>query len=125
MARVFGADELADAHGTSNDDIEAAALANFFPSRSGDFSVILRPYYQFTSSGTTRGGSTHGSPYWYDRRVPIFLLGQGIRRGQYLGDAAPIDIAPTLAFLMGITLPAADGRVLNEALVGTDAVSRK
>ena len=38
---------------------------------------------------------------------------------------APVDIAPTLAFLMGITLPAADGRVLNEALVGTDAASRR
>jgi predicted AlkP superfamily pyrophosphatase or phosphodiesterase len=117
VARVFSSEELAAAHGTSNDEIEAAALANFFPSRSGDFSVFLRPYYQFTSSGTTKGGSTHGSPYWYDRRVPIFLLGQGIRRGQYLGDSAPLDIAPTLAFLMGITLPAADGRVLNEALL--------
>ena len=125
VARVFSADELADAHGTSNDDIEAAALANFFPSRSGDFSVILRPYYQFTSSGTTKGGTTHGSPSWYDRRVPIFLLGQGIKRGQYLDPVAPIDIAPTFAFLMGMILPAADGRVLNEALIGTDAVSRR
>jgi hypothetical protein len=122
VARVFSADELANAHATSDDEVEAAALANFFPSRSGDFNVILRPYYQFTSSGTTRGGSTHGSPYWYDRCVPIFLLGQGIRRGQYLGDAAPTDIAPTLAFLLGITLPAADGRVLNEALLGPEPV---
>ncbi len=125
VARVFSADDLAAAHATSDDPIEAAALANFFPSRSGDFSVFLRPYYQFTSSGTTRGGTTHGSPYWYDRRVPIFLMGQGIKRGQYLGDAAPIDVAPTLAFLLGITLPAADGRVLNEALLGTDAISRR
>jgi predicted AlkP superfamily pyrophosphatase or phosphodiesterase len=125
VAGVFSADELAAAHGTSDDRIEAAVLANFFPSRSGDFAIVLRPYYQTAYSGTTRGGSTHGSPYWYDRRVPIFLMGQGIKRGQYLGDAAPVDIAPTLAFLMGITLPAADGRVLNEALVGTDAVSRR
>jgi hypothetical protein len=117
VARVFNADELAEAHAVSDDEVEAAALANFFPSRSGDFNVILRPYYQFTSSGTTKGGTTHGSPYWFDRRVPVFLLGKGIRRGQYLSDAAPIDIAPTLAFLLGITLPAADGRVLNEALL--------
>ena len=87
--------------------------------------MFLRPYYQFTSSGNTRAGSTHGSPYWYDCRVPIFLLGQGIRRGENRGAAAPIDVAPTLAFLMGITMPAADGRVLNEALVGTDGVSRR
>ncbi len=125
VARVFSADELTAAHGTSGDDVEAAVIANFFPSRSGDFAIIPRPYYQFSLSGTTRGGSTHGSPYWYDRRVPIFLLGQGIRRGQYLSDAGPVDIAPTLAFLMGITLPAADGRVLNEALLPPPPVSTR
>ncbi|HEX7486991.1 MAG TPA: hypothetical protein VF332_12615, partial [Vicinamibacterales bacterium] len=72
----------------------------------------------------TNTGTTHGSPYWYDRRVPVFLMGAGIRKGQYLEPMGPMDIAPTLAFLCGITLPAADGRILNEALVGTDAVSR-
>jgi predicted AlkP superfamily pyrophosphatase or phosphodiesterase len=120
VGRVFSADELAAVHGTSDDDVEAATVANFFPSRSGDFAVVLRPYFQFSSSGSTAAGSTHGSPYWYDRRVPIFLMGQGVKKGQYLGAAAPVDIAPTLAFLLGITLPAADGRVLNEAVVGTD-----
>jgi carboxypeptidase-like protein len=34
----------------------------------------------------------------------------------YLGAASPIDIAPTLAFLSGVTLPRPDGRVLTEAL---------
>jgi len=116
VARVFSADELAATHGKSGDDIENAAIANFFPSRSADFLVVLRPYTLFTSSGKTTSGSTHGSPYWYDRRVPVFLMGQGIKRGRYLEPVDPIDIAPTLAFLMGITLAAPDGRVLNEAL---------
>jgi predicted AlkP superfamily pyrophosphatase or phosphodiesterase len=117
VARVFSAHELETAHGNSGDDIENAVLANFFPSRSGDLTVVLRPYSLFTSSGKTTSGTTHGSPYWYDRRVPVFLMGQGIKKGRYLEPVDPIDIAPTLAFLLGITLPAPDGRVLNEALL--------
>jgi predicted AlkP superfamily pyrophosphatase or phosphodiesterase len=116
IARVFSADELASAHGTSDDEIENAALGNFFPARSGDFIVIARPYFQFASSAATNTGTTHGSPYWYDRHVPVFLMGPGIEKGQYLTPASPMDIAPTLAFLCGITLPAPDGRILHEAL---------
>jgi hypothetical protein len=33
--------------------------------------------------------------------------------------AAPLDLAPTLAFLAGVTLPRAEGRILNEALFVT------
>lgn len=46
----------------------------------------------------------------------MILFGQGIKKGEYLQPAAPIDLAPTLAFLTGITLPEATGRVLTEAL---------
>lgn len=117
IARVFSADELMDAHGMSDDLLERAVLANFFPSRSGDFIIVPRPYHQFASSAARTSGTTHGSPYWYDRRVPVFLMGQGIKKGQYLAPVTPLDIAPTLAFLCGITLPAADGRILNEVLL--------
>jgi predicted AlkP superfamily pyrophosphatase or phosphodiesterase len=48
--------------------------------------------------------------------VPVLLFGYGIKKGEYLEPAAPIDIAPTLAFLTGVTLPNAMGRVLTEAL---------
>lgn len=116
IARVFSTDELAGLRGTPADKVEREAAASFFPGRSGDFIVIPRPYFQFAASASRRGGTTHGSPYWYDRRVPLFLLGPGIRRGQYLEAVEPIDIAPTLAYLCGITLPASDGRILTEAL---------
>jgi predicted AlkP superfamily pyrophosphatase or phosphodiesterase len=116
IARVFNADELTGARDTLGDSVERESEASYFPGRSGDFIVIARPYYQFATSASRRSGTTHGSPYGYDRRVPLFLFGGGIRKAQYLAPAEPIDIAPTLAFLCGITLPAADGRILNEAL---------
>jgi predicted AlkP superfamily pyrophosphatase or phosphodiesterase len=61
-------------------------------------------------------GTGHGTPYNYDQRVPILLMGYGIDPGQYHGDVTPADIAPTLASLCGITLAPRDGRVLAEAL---------
>jgi hypothetical protein len=120
IARVFRADELAHPFAASEDPIERAAAANFFAERSGDLIVITRPYYIFSS---TPAGTSHGSPYGYDQHVPLFLLGQGIKAGQYLEASSPADIAPTLAFLSGITLAAAEGRVLNEALLPAGASS--
>jgi len=60
--------------------------------------------------------TTHGTLHGYDQRVPLIFLGAGIQPGQYLQDATPADIAPTLAFLTGVTLAHPDGRVLVEAL---------
>jgi predicted AlkP superfamily pyrophosphatase or phosphodiesterase len=118
VARVFRADELAHPFAEAEDPIERAALDNFFAPRSGDFIVVPRPYYVF---GSGSGGTTHGGAYGYDQNVPLFLIGQGIRPGQYLTVSGPVDIAPTLAFLCGITLSATEGRVLNEALLPVPA----
>jgi arylsulfatase A-like enzyme len=51
-------------------------------------------------------------------RVPLVLMGPGIAPGEYVGRATPADLAPTLAHLLGVTLPHAQGRVLGEALTG-------
>jgi len=79
--------------------------------RSGDLTVVYRPYWIDDETGTS-----HGTPYGYDSRVPLFLFGKGIAAGEYLESASPTDIAPTLAFLAGVTLPRVDGRVLTEGL---------
>ena len=76
--------------------------------------VALRPYWMLQATGTT-----HGSAYGYDTRVPLFLMGPRIAPGEYLQPASPADIAPTLAYLSGITLPRAQGRVLGEAVTVT------
>ena len=69
-------------------------------------------------------GTTHGSGNEYDQRVPVILMGAGIKPGTYSQTASPVDIAPTLAAMCGIALPKADGRVLREALTAPPAGTR-
>jgi hypothetical protein len=53
--------------------------------------------------------------YAYDRIVPLLIAGKGIEAGRYGQAAGIIDIAPTLAFMLGTTPPSgSQGRVLYE-----------
>lgn len=108
---VYSRDQLMA--GAFGDDALARQFANsFMPSRSGDFVIAYKPYWLF--GGT--GGTTHGTPYRYDTHVPVILMGPGIAPGEYARSVTPLDIAPTLAYLAGITLPYAHGQVLTDAL---------
>ena len=63
------------------------------------------------------GGTGHGSPYDYDRHVPIIFMGSGIKPGKYAVPCGPEDIAPTLGRLLGIEYPKEpDSRLLLEML---------
>jgi predicted AlkP superfamily pyrophosphatase or phosphodiesterase len=72
-------------------------------------------------------GTDHASPYSYDTHVPLAFYGLAFQPGTYRNHAEPIDLAVTLASLLGITPPShATGRVLTEALAArrTDKPSR-
>jgi predicted AlkP superfamily pyrophosphatase or phosphodiesterase len=119
VAQVFRSEEVRERPATGDPFARAAALS-YFPGRSGDLIIVTRPYWIFDyvgKDGSSLVGTTHGSPYLYDQRVPLFLLGAGFKAGEYLEATSPADIAPTLAFLCGITLARSDGRVLTEVLV--------
>jgi predicted AlkP superfamily pyrophosphatase or phosphodiesterase len=61
-----------------------------------------------------RTGTTHGSPYQYDRHVPMIFMGPGIRVGQVGDRASTVDFAPTLARLIGVKYPGdLEGRALS------------
>ncbi|HTF34539.1 MAG TPA: alkaline phosphatase family protein [Myxococcota bacterium] len=89
----------------------AALYRNSFDrERSGDLTLQPAPTCLFSPSPT---GTSHGTPYLYDRAVPLVFFGPGVAPGVVRGRAATVDIAPTLAQAMGLELPAAlDGRVL-------------
>jgi hypothetical protein len=62
-------------------------------------------------------GTDHETPFSYDTHVPLAFYGLAFQPGTYRTHAEPIDLAVTLASLLGINAPAqATGRVLTEAL---------
>ncbi|MGP0021377.1 MAG: alkaline phosphatase family protein [Candidatus Sulfotelmatobacter sp.] len=66
--------------------------------------------------GSTRG-TDHASPYNYDTHVPLAIYGLPFQAGTYRTNTEPVDLAATLASLLGINAPTHSvGRVLTEAL---------
>ena len=110
VQRVYWADELAGTAPT-RDAVLERMRKSFVADRNGDLMVVSREYWQASTSGTT-----HGSPYPYDARVPVILMGAGIKPGRYGSAATPLDLAPTFARLTGVSLERTDGRVLTDAL---------
>jgi predicted AlkP superfamily pyrophosphatase or phosphodiesterase len=65
-------------------------------------------------------GTDHTSPYNYDTHVPLLLYGIPFQPGTYRAGVEPVDLAPTLASLLGINAPTHSiGRVLTEAIAAT------
>jgi hypothetical protein len=126
IAAAYFAETL-DSHAAAGDRDARAALLSYVPGRSGDFIVLPRPNWFFViDDWTPQPGeaTSHGVPYDYDQHVPLVLFGAGITKGQLLRAVTPADIAPTLAFLCGVTLPRPDGEILVEALAPSAVTPR-
>jgi predicted AlkP superfamily pyrophosphatase or phosphodiesterase len=69
-----------------------------------------------------KSGTDHASPYTYDTHVPLAFYGVPFQPGTYRTHSEPVDLAVTLASLLGINAPThAIGRVLTEALAPAHA----
>lgn len=107
------------------DPVARRVLHGFNPKRSGDVIIVNEPYsIMFTlpddDPTDPRSSATHESPYSYDTHVPLILMGRGLAPGRYAQAATPADIAPTLAFILGVQSPSsATGRILTEGLSTT------
>ena len=97
---------------TSPDPIERAAAFSHHPDESGDLVVVLKPNWIGTNTSTT----THGSAQPYDQHVPVVFLGSAFTPGRYTTPATPADLAPTLASLVRVSMPDANGHVLGDAV---------
>ncbi len=91
-----------------------AEVYSFFPGRSGNIYYQMAPYILVDDEPT---GTGHGTPWAYDRQVPLLWFGGRIVPGVRQTPAAVADIAPTLSALLGLTAPGgSQGRVLSEML---------
>ena len=98
---------------TVNDPIVRRWLHALPPDVPVPVVVTLKDMHIF---GNTRS-ATHGSPRDRDAHVPIIFLGPQFKPGRYTEFARTVDIAPTLAWVVGVapTEPI-DGKLLRSAL---------
>ncbi|RZJ94652.1 MAG: alkaline phosphatase family protein [Brevundimonas sp.] len=85
---------------------------------------ILVAYAPYLTSTARPGGdvASHGSVWDYDRRVPILFWRPGAQGQERFWQIRTVDIAPTLANLIGAPVPAAvDGRCIDLGLFQSPA----
>jgi len=114
---VFIADEVANAtlSGLPVEDwtLMERAHASYDRARSGDLLVFLRP--RSTPALQRAYTATHGSPWNYDRRVPMLFAYPGMIPHEQPMPVETVDILPTLAALIGLKVPREeiDGRCID------------
>ncbi|WP_306524100.1 alkaline phosphatase family protein [Dokdonella sp.] len=116
VAAAFTAEELGAvdpaATGSPRDSrLDVLMRRSFLAGRSGDLMVAFQPFTLF-GEPPREYLAGHGSPWAYDRRVPLVFW------GPWKGGARPepvrtVDLAPTLAHELGLKPGAVDGKVLD------------
>jgi arylsulfatase A-like enzyme len=119
VAAVLSADELASVPAPTGSPetwtLAQRAKASFYAPRSGDFYVMLARGVVPIVKPAPGIVATHGSPWDYDRRVPMLFWRAGMAGFEQPSPVETVDIAPTLAAWIGLGVPAGafDGRCLD------------
>jgi predicted AlkP superfamily pyrophosphatase or phosphodiesterase len=115
---VYTADQVAAARPPRGKPVQSLTVLerlneSYDAVRSGDIMVVLKPHtsgYIPAKAGDSVAG--HGSPWDYDRRVPIIFWWNGVTPTNPKAPAETVDIAPTLAVIAGVPTPEVDGKCL-------------
>jgi predicted AlkP superfamily pyrophosphatase or phosphodiesterase len=90
-------------------------LAHSYSPNGGWYVMVIPAAFQMQT--LPPGGTTHFSPWSYDRHVPLGFFGAPFTPGIYHGRVQPVDLAATLASVLGLTQPSASvGKVLTQAI---------
>jgi hypothetical protein len=116
VADAFTADELAEPEDDQSRAFFGRYQRSYFAARSPD--VQLR-FKQWQLVDAETHGTSHGSPYAYDTHVPVLFFGAGVRAGMHERPVGTVDVAPTLAELLGVQRPEdLDGHSLAQLVRG-------
>jgi hypothetical protein len=91
-----------------SDDIDALVCRSVAPGRGGDLYLVSKPGYFFLDKPRPRG-TTHGTPYLYDRAVPLMVRAPGRAPANRVVNE-PLDFrafSRTAATLLDIEAPSA------------------
>ena len=90
-------------------------LAHSYTSNGGWYVRVVPAAFQMGLM--KNNGTTHFSPYSYDRHVPLGFYGAPFTTGIYHGRVEPVDLAATFASLLGVNQPSASvGHILTQSL---------
>jgi len=107
IARVFTREDIEGDR--SDDPLLIPIRCSYHRERSSDLEVVLRRGWLPYPVGTS-----HGSPYDYDRSVPLVFLGPSIEAGVTYDPCYTVDVLPTLFHAAGLAVPdGLDGKVLD------------
>ena len=106
------ADPLPDSRQPEMMTVRERMRLSTLPERSPD---IMIAFAQVANLGGRVGGTLagHGTPWEYDRRVPIIFWWPGAHGEERFVPIRTIDIAPTLAHVMGVPAPKVEGRCMD------------
>ena len=112
IVEVFSAVDLAAKRIPAGTPYLAQMQQTFYADRSPDLLVVARPYWMFEAQRAAT--TTHGSLHPYDHHVPILFYGpRWMGAGKVDKRVEVVDIAPTLAKLLGVAAPSASqGKLL-------------
>lgn len=116
VARVFASRTFSAPCPPSTDESLDALVCRSLPKNAGDLYIVVKPGSFFDPHLVKGHGINHGSPYLYDRSVPLLLRApQGARAGSRISEhLRPADFTATAAAALQIRPPAGavDGRNL-------------
>lgn len=89
---------------SSNEEIERLVGASLPNDPPGDLYLVTEPGWFDCPS--EQGGTNHGTPWDYDRRVPVLIWGAAVERRTSAEVYDVLRVATTLAALLGVPAPA-------------------
>jgi hypothetical protein len=88
----------------STDAVERA-VAESIDSQGGDVYFVPKPWFVVETTLTKGAGTNHGTPWPYDRQVPVIFWGAGVSKTMPATPLSALRIAPTISALLRVPPP--------------------
>ncbi|MEE8408311.1 MAG: alkaline phosphatase family protein [Myxococcota bacterium] len=87
---------------SEHDPLARLMYESAHPTRAGDVAVVLEPYHAMRTKWRGEKGAEHGTPWPYDRHVPILMWGDGVEPGRVDTEVTLVDLTRTLGDRLGL-----------------------
>jgi arylsulfatase A-like enzyme len=88
------------------DPIERAFRLSVAPDNDADLMIYTQPYFPLDLRDPAGQGTNHGTPYDYDRQVPVLAYGATVPARRVSEPVDQLRVAATLSRLLGVAPPA-------------------